>query len=303
MVSQIAAIDVSVGIVSWNVWEDLRACLASLFDGNNQASFEVIVVDNGSSDGTASQLPAEFSQVELIANQDNRGFAAACNQAIAASGGRYCFLLNPDTIVPEGGLDELLRFADDHPQAGVIGPRLIYPDGSLQYSCRRFPTVSAAVFRGTFLEPLIPGAKSVRYYLMSDWDHAEDRAVDWVSGAAMLLRRGLIEQIGMLDEDFFWGSEDVDFCLRAHQAGWQVLYTPSPEIVHAVGRSSQQAELRNIIDTHRGMYRLYSKHWSRWLGSRWVIWLGIWLHAAVIAGQWLVRRLLGSTEDSQQLPE
>jgi len=147
VVSQIPPIDVSVCIVSWNVWEDLRACLASLFDADNQVSFEVIVVDNASSDGTASQLPAEFPQIKLIANQENRGFAAACNQAIAASRGRYCFLLNPDTIVPEGGLDELLRFADDHPQAGVIGPKLVYPDGSLQYSCRRFPTVSAAILQ------------------------------------------------------------------------------------------------------------------------------------------------------------
>jgi len=295
VVSQIPPIDVSVCIVSWNVWEDLRGCLASLFDGNNQVSFEVIMVDNGSTDATVASLSGEFPQVELIANQDNRGFAAACNQAIAASRGRYCFLLNPDTVVPESGLDELLRFADEHPQAGVIGPKLVYPDGSLQYSCRRFPTVSAAIFRGTFLEPLIPGVKSVRYYLMNDWDHGEVRQVDWVSGAAMLIRRELIDDIGLLDEGFFWGSEDVDFCLRAHRAGWEVVYTPRPEIIHAVGRSAQQAELSTLVHTHQSMYRLYSKHWSRWVGSRWLIWLGVWLRAAVLMGQWLVQRLFSGT--------
>ncbi len=300
MVSQIAAIDVSVCIVSWNVWEDLRACLASLFGGDNQASFEVIVVDNGSADATVASLSGEFPQAELIANQENRGFAAACNQAIAASGGRYFFLLNPDTIVPEDGLDELLRFADDHPEAGVIGPKLVYPDGSLQYSCRRFPTVSAAIFRGTFLEPLIPGIKSVRYYLMSDWDHAEVRQVDWVSGAALLVRRELIDDIGLLDEGFFWGSEDVDLCLRAHRAGWEVVYTPVPQIIHAVGRSAQQAELSTLLHTHQSIYRLYSKHWSRWVGSRWLIWLGVWLRATVLMGQWLVRRLFaGGGEQSK----
>jgi len=286
-----------VCIVSWNVWEDLCACLASVFGGNNQVRFEVIVVDNGSADATVAMLSDEFPQVELIANEENRGFAAACNQAIAASGGRYCFLLNPDTVVPQGGLDELLRFADDHPQAGVIGPKLVYPDGSLQYSCRRFPTVSAAIFRGTFLEPLIPGIKSVRYYLMSDWDHAEVRQVDWVSGAALLIRRELLDDIGLLDEGFFWGSEDVDFCLRAHRAKWEVVYTPGPRIIHAVGRSAQQAELSTLLHTHRSMYRLYSKHWSRWWGSRWLIWLGVWLRAAVLMGHWLVRRLFASSSE------
>jgi len=300
VVSQIAAIDVSVCIVSWNVWEDLHGCLTSLFGGNNQASIEVIVVDNGSTDATVARLSDEFPQIELIANQENRGFAAACNQAIAASGGRYCFLLNPDTTVPEGGLDELLRFADDHPEAGVIGPKLVYPDGSLQYSCRRFPTISAAIFRGTFLEPLLPGAKSVRYYLMSDWDHDETRQVDWVSGAALLIRRELIDEIGLLDEGFFWGSEDVDFCLRAHQAGWDVVYTPQPEIIHTVGRSAQQAGLSNLMHTHRSMYRLYSKHWSRRPGSRWLIWLGVWLRAAVLMSAGFVRRLFAGTDQESK---
>ena len=293
------ASDISLCIVSWNVREDLWTCLDSLFGRNNQASLEVIVVDNGSSDGTVATLPDRFPQAKLIANEENQGFAAASNQAIAASRSRYYFLLNPDTIVPEGGLDELLRFADDHPEAGIVAPRLVCPDGSLQYSCRRFPTISAAVFRGTFLELLIPGIKSVRSYLMSDWDHGQVCQVDWVSGAAMLVRRELIDDIGRLDERFFWGSEDVDFCLRAHQAGRQVLYTPQPEIIHAIGRSAQQAELSTIIHAHRSMYRLHSKHWGRWLGSRWLIWIGIWLRAAVMIGHWLVRRVFrgGERED------
>ncbi len=285
------------------MWEDLRACLESLYGGENQVSFEVIVVDNGSTDPTVSRVASEFPQVALIANEDNRGFAAACNQAIGAGCGRYYFLLNPDTIVPPGGLDELAQFADAHPQAGVIGPKLRYPDGRLQYSCRRFPTVTAAIFRNTFLEPLTPGVKSVRYYLMADWDHAEVREVDWLSGAAMLIRAELVEQISGLDEGFFWGSEDVDFCLRACRAGWQVLYTPQPQIVHAVGRSSRQAELRIIWHIHRSMYRLYSKHWTRWFGSRWLIWLGVWLRALVVVGHWVVRWVLGRGRNGEERRE
>jgi GT2 family glycosyltransferase len=127
---------------------------------------------------------------------------------------------------------------------------------------------------------------------MSDWDHAEVREVDWVSGAAMLIRAETVEQIGLLDEGFFWGSEDVDFCWRAHQAGWQVLYAPHPEIVHAVGSSSRQAALRTIVREHRGMYRLYSKHWSRWFGGRWLVWLCIGLRTAAATAVWLGQCLL-----------
>ena len=153
MVRRIAATDLSVCIVSWNVWDELRACLESLYPGENRASFEVIVVDNSSTDATVSQLPQRFPQVKLLANDSNRGFAAASNQAISAGRGRYYFLLNPDTVVPPGGLDELVSFAAAHPQAGVIGPKLLYPDGRLQYSCRRFPTPVAAIFRHTLLNP------------------------------------------------------------------------------------------------------------------------------------------------------
>ncbi len=290
---QIAPSDLTVCIVSWNVWEDLQACLESLYSGGNRVSFDVIVVDNASTDATPGRLPEDFPQVKLVANPENRGFASGVNQAIAAGGGRYYFLLNPDTIVPPGALDELISFADAHPQAGIIGPKLRYPDGRLQYSCRRFPTVAAAIFRNTFLEPLIPGVRSVRHYLMTDWEHDEVREVDWLSGAAMLIRAELVEEIGGLDEGFFWGSEDVDYCLRAQQAGWQVLYTPQPEIVHAVGRSSQQAEIKTILHTHRSMYRLYTKHWSRWFGSRWLIWLGIALRAGMLVADCYLRRLGG----------
>jgi GT2 family glycosyltransferase len=283
-------VDLSVCLVSWNVWKDLRACLLSLRD-NPGLRRQTIVVDNASADETVPRLRAEFPEVEVIANADNRGFAAASNQALAAATGRYLMLLNPDTVVPPQGLEELVTFADQHPEAGIIGPQLRYPDGSLQYSARHFPTLAAALFRNTPLGRLFPKARAVQAYLMTDWDHSEVREVDWVSGAAMLIRREAYEQLGPLDERFYWGSEDVDYCWRAHKAGWQVLYTPTPRIVHAVGRSTDQAVRRTIVNTHRSMYRLYCKHLAECPLSCALIWVAVWLRAALLLlPLWLRRR-------------
>ncbi len=274
-------VDLSVCLVSWNVWADLRACLLSLSETRG-LHLQIIVVDNASTDGTVTQLRREFPTVELVVNAENRGFAAASNQALAVATGRYLLLLNPDTVVPPRGLEELVDFADGHPQAGVVGPQLRYPDGRLQYSARHFPTIAAAVFRNTPLGRLFPHARAVQAYLMADWDHDEVREVDWVSGAAMLIRREAYEQIGPLDERFYWGSEDVDYCWRAHKAGWQVLYTPTPRIIHAVGRSSDQAVRRTIVNTHRSMYRLYCKHLAQCPFSCALIWLGVWIRATLL---------------------
>ncbi len=283
-------VDLSVGLVSWNVWADLRACLLSLRE-NPGLRLQVIVVDNASADDTVSRLRQEFPEAELIVNAENRGFAAASNQALAAAEGRYLLLLNPDTVVPPQGLEELVAFADQHPEAGIVGPQLRYPDGSLQYSARHFPTITAALFRNTWLGRLFPKARAVQAYLMTDWDHTEVREVDWVSGAALLIRREAYEQVGPLDERFYWGSEDVDYAWRVHKAGWQVLYTPAPRIIHTVGRSTDQAVRRTIVNTHRSMYRLYCKHLARNPLSCGLIWLGVWLRAGLLLlPLWLRRR-------------
>ena len=283
-------VDLSVCLVSWNVWADLRACLLSLRE-NPGLRLQILVVDNASADDTVGHLRREFPEVELIVNAENRGFAAASNQALAAAEGRYLLLLNPDTVVPPRGLEELVAFADRHPEAGIVGPQLRYPDGSLQFSARHFPTISAALFRNTWLGRRFPRARALQQYLMTDWDHTEVREVDWVSGAALLIRREAYAQLGPLDERFFWGSEDVDYCWRAHQAGWKVLYTPSPRIIHAVGRSSDQAVRRTIINTHRSMYRLYCKHLARNPISGALIWLGVWIRAGLLLlPLWLRRR-------------
>ncbi len=277
--------DISICIVSWNVAADLARCLSSLHDGAADAASETIVVDNASGDGTPALVATQFPGVALIANDHNAGFAAANVQAMARAKGRYLLLLNPDTVVPAGALAELVRFADAHPDAGVIGPKLVYADGRLQYSCRCFPTIAAALFRNTWLGALVPHARARTCYLMEDWDHAAVREVDWVSGACMLIRREAYAQVGPLDAGFYWGSEDVDYCWRMHKTGWKVLYTPTPVITHHVGRSTDQAALRTVIRAHRSMYRLYSRHLARNPLSRAVVWVGVWLRAGLLIVQ------------------
>ncbi|MGD9495277.1 MAG: glycosyltransferase family 2 protein [Armatimonadota bacterium] len=283
--------DVSVCIVSWNVAEDLRACLNSVRAQHTPPSHEVIVADNASSDGTVGMVRAQFPEVILIANDKNLGFARATNQTLRVARGRYLLMLNPDTLLPANGLAQLVAVADAHPEAGIVAPRLVYPDGSLQYSCRRFPTISAALFRNTFLGRLFPKAHAAAHYVMADWDHETQRPVDWASGAALLIRRKAYEQVGELDEGFVWGSEDVDYCLRMNAAGWRVLFTPATTIVHAVGRSTDQAVVPTILRSHRGMYRLYSKHFARGRLARALVWLGVWLRAGLLIVGWECRRV------------
>lgn len=284
--------DVSVCIVSWNVADDLRACLQSLRAQHTPPSHEVIVADNASSDETVAMIREDFPDVTLIVNDRNLGFARATNQTLRQARGRYLLMLNPDTVLEPDALATLVSVADDHPEAGIIAPRLVYPDGSLQYSCRRFPTITAAVFRNTFLGRLFPNARAAEYYVMADFDHETEQEVDWASGACLLIRHEAYEQVGELDPGFVWGSEDVDYCLRMHQAGRAVVFTPATEVVHAVGRSTDQAVVPTIIRTHRGMYRLYSKHFAPNLLARALVGVGVWLRAGLLVAGWYGKWLL-----------
>lgn len=185
--------DLSVCVVNWNVCDDLANCLDSLRDGMRGVDGEIIVVDNASADGSLEMVRRRFPHVRLIANDANVGFAAANVQAMHESSGRHILLLNPDTLVPPGAMRELVDFADAHPEAGIVGPKLVYGDGSLQASCRCFPTIQAALFRNTVLGGLFPNARASSCYLMEDWDHSSVREVDWVSGACLMVRRETYE--------------------------------------------------------------------------------------------------------------
>lgn len=252
--------DVSVTICSWNTVALLEECLRSLAAIRDEASFEVIVVDNGSKDGSADAVRERHNWVRLIALEENRGFCGGHNLAIRERKGKHVFLLNSDATVHPGAIEALLAFADSQPEAGILGPRILNPDGSLQLSCRTFPRPIAALFRNTVLGRLFPNSRFVREYLMQDWDHSSERDVDWVSGAAMFVSQDVIERVGVLDEAFFMYCEDVDWCYRAHKAGFRVVYVPTAVVTHAIGKSTDQAANRMILRFHRSMLYFYKKN-------------------------------------------
>ena len=275
--------DIAVIIVNWNAQEDLRRCLQSLYtEPKPTVAYEVWVVDNASEDGSAGMVTSEFPQVRLVVNTKNSGFSKANNQAIAQTDSRYVFLLNSDAFIHPGALDQLVSYADAHPKAGIIGPKVLNVNGSVQFSCRRFPSLGAGFFRNTYLGRLFPHNKFASDYLMNNFDHAHDRTVDWVSGCAMLIRRDLLGKIGALDERFYMYCEDVDICQRAWKEGWEVVYAPQAVVTHAIGRSSDKNGDQMIIEFHRSWYE-YDRKWhpKASILRRAAVYSGLWLRAAV----------------------
>ena len=255
--------------------------------GRRWATVETVVVDNASSDGSADMVAFEFPGLRLVRLPVNTGFSGGNNVALEDFDADYALLLNSDATCAYGALDDLLLWADAHPDVGIIGPRVINPDGSLQFSCRRFPTFAAGVFRNVYLGRLFPNNKPAADYLMQDFDHATARDVDWVSGCALLIRRECLAQIGTLDAaSFFMYCEDMDWCLRAHDAGWRVVYCPDAVVTHAIGRSSDNAADRMILAHSQSMWRFYQKHRSFFRDRipvvvRPLVWPGIYLRAWV----------------------
>ncbi|MFZ4506233.1 MAG: glycosyltransferase family 2 protein [Fimbriimonas sp.] len=252
--------DLSITICSWNTQSDLRDCLASLEQARDEGSFEVIVIDNNSEDGSPDMVAAEFPWVRLFRMEKNLGFTGGHNFALERRQGRHAFLLNSDTVVHAGALRGLLQYAESHPEVGIIGPKLLNPDGSLQYSCRRFPNPVAALFRNTPIGKLFPNNRWTRDYLMQDWDHNLECEVDWVSGAAFLVREEVMAKTGFFDPEYFMYCEDTDWCFRTWAAGYKVVYLPESVVTHAIGRSTDKAPNRMIGRFHRSMLRFYTKN-------------------------------------------
>ena len=255
--------DLSVILVSYRSREPLLAGLRALRADAAAAGLqlEIVVVDNDSRDGTLEALAAEVPEARAIANRDNVGYARAVNQGLAATTAPYALVLNPDCEASPGALRALLDHAAAHPRAGVVGPKILNPDGSLEYSARSFPDHLTFLFnRYSLLTRLFPGNRFSRRYLLTDWDHASAREVDWVSGACMLARRAAIGQVGGMDEAFFMFNEDVDWCRRMKQAGWSVTYEPAAVVVHHIGASRSRVAARVIWGRHLGMIHYFHKH-------------------------------------------
>lgn len=252
--------DLSITICSWNTIDDLRLCLQSLAAVRDEANFEVIVVDNNSEDGSPQMVETEHPWVRLVKMTQNLGFVGGQNYAMSNRKGLHAMPLNSDTIVHPGAIKGLAEYLESHPEVGIVAPKLLNPDGSLQFSCRRFPNPVAALFRNTPLGKLFPNNRFTREYLMQDWEHNAPREVDWVSGAAFLVRGELLAEIGYFDPEYIMYCEDVDMCFQTWKAGKKVVYLPELEITHAIGRSTDKAPNRMIGRFHKSMFRFYRKN-------------------------------------------
>jgi N-acetylglucosaminyl-diphospho-decaprenol L-rhamnosyltransferase len=262
--SRHSALDLTIVIVNYNVRDLLRDCLRSVLASTGELAYEVVVVDNCSSDGSAEMVAAEFPSVRLLVSTRNDGFAAANNRGIrAARQSRYIMLLNPDTVVSPDGLRGLVDFMDAHPDAGVVGPKLVKADGSLDLACRRsFPNPRVAFYHAFGLDKLFPKSREFARYNLTFLDEDQLSQVDCVVGAAMLVRRTAIEQAGLLDESFFMYGEDLDWAYRIRQHGWAVFYNPEVVIVHYKGQSSRQRSVRSILAFYNAMLIFHRKHYA-----------------------------------------
>lgn len=306
--------DLAIVIVNYNTRELLRDCLKSIYASRGDLAFQVWVVDNASSDGSAAMVRQEFPQVHLIESPINGGYAYANNLGLRAAGftdsqrcldrppsppmsapqppdvdglggWRFALLLNPDTVLPPDALADMLAFMEARPDAGVAGPRLVLADGRLDLACRRsFPTPEVSAYRMIGLSKLFPRSRRFGRYNLTYLDEHETAEVDSVVGAFMLVRAEAIQQVGLLDERFFMYGEDLDWAKRIKDAGWKVYYNADVTVFH-VKRAVSRYSARAQVEFYRAMRLFYDKHYAqdtpRWLG--WLVLAGIAL------GEWATR--------------
>lgn len=279
----------SVIIVSWNVAGLLRDCLQSLTETRADLSLEIIVVDSASSDDTVEMVRRDFPHVQLLAQTENVGFARGNNLGMAVARGAFLFLLNPDTVVHEGALVQLVTYLQTHPQVGLVGPQLFNTDGSHQSSRRRLPTVWTAFWESMWWQRYAPPGVLRRYY-MEDRPISVECSVDWLSGAALCVRKSIVQQVGGFDPAYFMYSEELDWCRRIGSVGWQIVYLPTAHVTHHIGRSSQQAVTSRHINFNRAKLRYIRKYHGNFPYQliRLAILLGFCQQLLIEGAKWLV---------------
>ncbi len=252
-------IDLSIIIVSWNTRALLDACLRSIQVSDGDPRLEVVVVDNGSTDGSAQLVRATYPHVRVIENSENRGFAAANNQAMRVAHGRYVLLLNSDTEILGNVLEQSVKYMDMHPDVGAMGCRVLNPDGTLQRTCFMFPSLLNLILLTLGVENLRwPRAFGRRQML--NWNRDTERDVEVVTGCYLLVRREVVEHVGMLDEAFFFYGEETDWCVSIRDAGWKVRFAPVGEIIHHGGSSAQMLNARRDVLLTDALVHLHRKH-------------------------------------------
>lgn len=235
--------DISIVILNYKSKNMVKECLRGIKSVGINLNYEIIVVDNASGDGIEKMLKENFPEVKFIASPANVGFAAGNNLGIRAAGGRYILIMNPDIAIFRDSIETLVRYMDENKSVGLAGPKLLNPDGSVQYSACRFPGRVTPLYRRTPLGRTSSGKRELARYLMKDWNHEDARDVDWMLGACLIVRREAMEKVGLFDERFFLYFEDTDWCRRFWEAGWKVAYVPKSSMVHFHRRESAESSL------------------------------------------------------------
>jgi GT2 family glycosyltransferase len=253
--------DLSIIIVNWNTKEYLLPCLREIFERGQGMSREVIVVDNGSRDGSGDEVKKAFPSVHVIQNEENLGFAKAVNQGLKNSSGRYILLLNPDTQVKNGAMERLVSFMGGYSDAAVAGAQLLNADGSKQNSIANFPSLASELLNKSLLRWLFP-----KKFPGKGRNYSEPFEVDSVIGACMVVRREAMKQVGLLDEDYFLFLEETDWCYRMKRAGWKIYHVPQAEVYHFQGKSAEAERKRAKVEYYRSRYHFFKKnkgnlHW------------------------------------------
>lgn len=286
-------IDLSVIIVNFNTEKLLADCLRSVFSSKDDLAYEVFVVDNASADGSVKMVKKQFPQVLLLSNRENLGFAKANNQAIGKSKGRYVLLLNPDTIVEKNTFSKMVGFMDKAPTIGAATCKVVLPNGQLDRDCRRsFPTPWISFTKFSKLSRIFPKTKLFGSYQLTYLDENKKADIDACVGAFMMVRRKVIREVGVLDEDFFFYGEDLDWCYRIKKKGWRIVYYPKVKIIHYKGASSgikhsskqvtlatKESKRKALIASIEAMKIFYQKHYQNHYPRivTALVFLGIWL--------------------------
>jgi GT2 family glycosyltransferase len=249
------AVDLSIIVVNWNAKNLLLPCLDSIYQTCKGVAMEVFVIDNGSTDGSGEAVKERFPKVTFIQNQKNVGFAMANNQALRLSKGNYLLLLNPDTKMKEGAIERLVSFMESSPEAGVVGAQLLNDDGSKQNSIANFPSLATELLNKSLLRWLFP-----KQFPGKERDYSNPVEVDSVIGACMMVRREAMDQVGLLDEEYFLFLEETDWCYRIKKAGWKVYHIPQAEIYHFQGKSAELEKKKAKIEYYRSRYHFFKKN-------------------------------------------
>lgn len=261
--------DLSIIILNYKTANLIKYCIYNLKKINPLLKYEIIVVDNDSADNCEQIVKKHFIEVKFIQAKNNRGYAAGNNLGIKKAQGKYILIVNPDIAFLDKTLEKMYDFMGKNPKIGIIGPKLLNADGTLQYSCGNFPDWHLPFYRRTILSKTNSGQKWLKNYLMKDWNHNENREVDWLFGACLLIRKEAIEEVGLLDERFFLYLEDTDWCRRFWENGYQVIYFAAAEVIHYHQRSSAENLGLTGLLSKAGRIHIISfiKYYFKYLGK------------------------------------